>query len=74
MSKEPTTTKIKLEAKPLNAKQRWNVFVVLLPWALLTLIGYGYACTQVGIMWEKNRTNDITAAKAEVAEQLKAQK
>lgn len=72
MSKEPTTTKIKLEAKPLNAKQRWNVFVLLLPWALIVLFATAFIGTQVGQMWEKNRTNDITAAKADAVKEVQS--
>lgn len=48
MVKEPTTTKIKLEAKPLNIKQRWNVFVTLLPWALIFAFAILFAGMNIG--------------------------
>ena len=48
MSKEPTTTKIKLEAKPLTGKQRWNVFVTLLPWGIITAFGLLFSGAAIG--------------------------
>jgi len=72
MSKEPTATKIKLEAKPLNAKQRWNVFVVLLPWIIIIISGTFIAGMGIGNWQADNEAKAVQDAVSAQVEQLKA--
>lgn len=73
MSKEKTESvdKIKLPAKPLTRNQKWNVFLFLLPWAIivsLALVSFG---AYVGVTWEKNRTSEIQSAKESAIKESK---
>ena len=72
MATKTETPKIKLEAKPLTAKQRWNVSINLLPWIIIVVSGTFIAGMQVGHYQTVNDQKTVQDAVSAQVQQLKA--